>query len=124
MLHRFIIASSLLMLLLGCARGERSSVVGLVKDVSASARPKNLVKVSIHTGAEQPRKEDDALLRSIESAIENEKIGRLVNSGAEPGYIFVTVEVENTADAIASLRSILVKAGVLKGSSFKVIAPG
>jgi segregation and condensation protein A len=56
----------------------------------------------------------------IEDRIEQAHIGRLISSGSNSGYLNVTVEVDNTADSIAKLRTILQNAGALNRSSLKV----
>jgi AMMECR1 domain-containing protein len=104
-----------------CAKGERMPVSDLVKQVAADARTKLRVQVTIRASADEATTADKALLRSLEDAIERQKVGRLVSSGTQPGEMFITVEVENTADAIATLQSILQKAGVRDRASFKVI---
>jgi AMMECR1 domain-containing protein len=104
-----------------CAKSERMPVSDLVKQVAADARTKLRVQVTIRASADEATTADKALLRSLEDAIERQKVGRLVSSGTQPGEMFITVEVENTADAIATLQSILQKAGVRDRASFKVI---
>ena len=69
---------------------------------------------------EQPTPDDLALQKTIEDRIEQAHIGRLVSSGSNAGFFNVTVEVDNSADAITKLRSVLQTAGVLNRSSFKV----
>jgi hypothetical protein len=107
-----------------CAKGERMPVGDLVKQVAAEARTKLQVQVTIRASADEATPADKALLRSLEDAIERQKVGRIVSSGTQPGDLFITVEVENTADAITTLRSILQKAGVRDRASFKVIERG
>jgi len=99
------------------------STADLVKQVAGEARPKMRVEVVIRASADQATPEDQALLRSIEDAVERKNVGRLVSSGTQPGQLFLIVEVENTADATTTLRSILKTAGVRNRSSFKVIQP-
>jgi AMMECR1 domain-containing protein len=123
MSKRWLIAGLSFIALVACAKGERMSTADLVKQVATEARPKLRVQVMIRASADEPTAADRALLRSIEDAIERKNVGRLVSSGAESGTMFVTVEVEKTADAIATLRTILEAAGVRDRSSFKVIQP-
>ena len=122
---RLVVAwlSLTLVLFCACGRRERMSTVDLVKQVTTEARPKLRVQVMIHASADEPTADDQALLRRIEEAIERKNVGRLVSSGSQSGYLFVTVEVENTADATTTLRAILKDAGVHKRSSFKIIQP-
>lgn len=122
MFRRVVCAAAGLALLLACGKGEHSSVAELVKDIATEARTKTKVQVRIHLAADEPTAEDRAMLQSIESAVEKDNIGRLVNSGWEPGYAFVTVEVDKTAEATEKLRAIVLKAGLVKRTSFKVIA--
>jgi hypothetical protein len=133
--HRYVITAmlskrllvawlSFAVLIVGaCSKSERMSTADLVKQVATEARTKLRVQVMIRASADEPTAEDQALLRSIENAIERRNAGRLVSSGTEAGFLFVTIEVENTADATTTLRSILKDAGVLKRSSLKVIQP-
>lgn len=111
-----------LLALLGCAKKERYSVADLAKEVGSETRARAQIKVSIHLAEDQPTAADDAMLRDLEQSVERQNIGRLVTSGSEPGFVFITVEVENTAAAIEKLRAMLLKAGLLKRASFKVAA--
>ena len=119
---RRIAYAAALVVILACGKGEHSSVTDLVKDVASQARTKAKVQVRIHLETDEPTVDDRAMLQSMESAVEKNTIGRVVNSGWEPGYAFVTVEVEKTAEAIEKLRALVVKAGLVKRTSFKVIA--
>jgi len=76
--------------------------------------------VSVKLNGEQPTPDEIVLQKTIEDRIEQAHIGRLVSSGTNAGFINVTVEVANSADGIAKLRSILQTSGVLNRSSFKV----
>jgi predicted TIM-barrel enzyme len=120
--NRILVVLSFL-LVCACAKSERMSTADLVKQVAAEAQPKMRVEVMIRVLADQATPEDQALLRSIEDAVERRNVGRLVSSGTEPGQLFLIVEVENTADATTTLRSILQAAGVRNRSSFKIIQP-
>jgi hypothetical protein len=122
---RFLVAwlSFAVLVVCACSKSERMSTADLVKQVATEVRTKLRVQVMIRASADEPTAADQALLRSIEDAIERRNVGRLVSSGTEAGYLFVTVEVENTADATTTLRSILKDAGVLKRSSLKMIQP-
>ena len=110
-------------LICGCGKSERGSTADLIKQIATEARPKLRVQAMIRASADEPTAEDQALQRSIEEAIERKNVGRLVSSTSESGYLFITVEVENTVDATTKLRAILKDAGVLKRSSFRVIQP-
>ena len=102
-----------LLLLAGCYAKES---VDLVKEVSTELRPK--AKVQINVRSEQ---EDLALRKQLEDRIEQEGIGRLVSSGAGSGQIDVTVEVDNTAEAIPKIRKILLDLGVLPKARYRVL---
>jgi hypothetical protein len=110
----------LILLLVACGKNETSSTVDLVKTIATESRTKPRVEVSVKMTGEQPAPEDLALQKTIEDRIEQAHIGRLISSGSDSGYLNVTVEVDNTADAIAKLRTILQTAGALNRSSFKV----
>ena len=110
----------IVILALGCAKQETAGV-DLLKQVTAEAKEKPRVEVKVKMAGDERTPADDALLRSLESKIEDQHVGRLVSSGYEPGYMTVTVEVDNTADAIATLRKVLLDAGVLKDAGFRVL---
>ena len=114
--------SWLLLLLFGCGRNETSSTVDLVKTIATESRTKPRVDVSVKLGNEQPTPDDLVLQKTIEDRIEQAHIGRLVSSGSDAGFMIITVEAGNSADAITKLRAILQNAGVLDRSSFKVKA--
>ena len=110
----------LLVFVFACGKNETSSTVDLVKTIATESRTKPRVEISVKLGNEQPTPDDLTLQKSIEDRIEQAHIGRLVSSGSNSGFMIITVEVENSADAIAKLRTILQNAGVLTRSSFKV----
>lgn len=106
--------------LFACGKNETSSTVDLVKTIATESRTKPRVEVSVKMNEEQATPDDLALQKTIEDRVEQAHIGRLVSSGSNSGSINITVEVDNTADAIAKLRTILQNAGALNRSSFKV----
>jgi hypothetical protein len=110
-----------LLLLLGCSKGEKAGV-DLIHEVASEVRTKPWVEVSVRLPQDQPAVADIELQRAIEDRIERDHVGRLVSSGFRPGFLYVTVEVEQTAEAIERLRAVLRSAGVLPRSSFRVIA--
>ncbi len=112
--------SVLLLTVLAFACSKSEGTIDLIKTVASEARTKARVQVSIKMSSEQPAPDDLALQKSIEDKIEEAHIGRLVSSGTNAGFMTITVEVENSADGITKLRSILQTAGVLNRSSFKV----
>ena len=101
------------LLLAGCQAKE---AVDLVKDVSTEMRQKARVQVIVRSETE-----DLTLRKALEDRIEQEGIGRVVSSGAGSGQIDVTVEVENTAEAIPKIRKILLELGVLAEANYKVL---
>ncbi|MGZ5492589.1 MAG: hypothetical protein ACXW3E_03460 [Thermoanaerobaculia bacterium] len=103
-----------------CGRGENSSTVDLIKTVATEARTKARVEMSVKMAGDQPASDDLALLKTLEDRVDKARIGRLVSSGTEAGFMNVVVEVDNTADAIAKLRKESQALGVLERSSFKV----
>jgi len=108
----------LVLLLIGCAKSEKPA--DLVRDVASEVRTKPRIEVSVKLDQEEPSPAEIGLQRSIEDRIERENVGRLISSGTRAGYLFITVEVEQTADSIEKLRNVLRSAGVLERSSFKV----
>ncbi len=110
----------LLILTLFACKNETSSTVDLVKTIATESRTRPHIEVSVKLNSEEPTPDDLALQKTIEDRIEQAHIGRLVSSGSNAGFFNVTVEVDNSADAITKLRSVLQTAGVLNRSSFKV----
>jgi len=93
----------------------------LVRDVATEVKDKPRVQLIVKISGEQPTAEELQLRRSLEDQIDNERIGRLISSGAGSGQMDIIVEVDNTADGITQLRKIALDAGVLKQASFKVL---
>ena len=110
----------ILLLLAACSKSGKPAV-DLIHDVASEVRTKPRIEVSIRLNQDQPLPADLELQKSLEDRVERENVGRLVSSGTKPGYIYVTVEVEQTADAIAKLQEILRKDGVMDRASFRVI---
>jgi len=110
----------LLLTILGCGAGERAASQ-LLKEVSAETREKARVQVIVKASAEEPSPEDLVLRKAIEDRVEAQGIGRLISSGAGAGQIDVTIEVDNTAEAIPRVREILRLLEVLPRSSFRVL---
>lgn len=117
-----IVLAAVLGMVMACGKNENAGV-NLIQEVASEVKTKPHVQMSIKMAADQPTPDDEALLRSLETKIDDERIGRLVSSGFEPGYMKVRVEVENTADAITKLRAVAQSAGLLKDVSFKVFEP-
>lgn len=111
-----------LLALTACAKSdEKSAAIDLIDQVATEVREKPWVQMLIRVAGETPTDEELQLQRSIEDAIETERIGRLTASGTQPGYIFVTVEAESSADAIEKLRAIALSKGVIGDTSFRVL---
>ncbi len=108
--------------LVACRKVERSSGVDLAREVATQIRERPRVQLFVKLAGEEATKEELDLRHRIEERIEQQNIGRLISSGSGSGFMDVTVEVENTADAISQLRKVLQSFGLLKRSSFKVIA--
>lgn len=108
------------LILLACGRSEHSSTVDLVKTIAAESKTKPRVEVSVKLASEQPAPDELALQKTLEDRIEQAHIGRLVSSGSNAGFLIITLEVDNSADAITRLRAILQSAGVVDRASFKV----
>jgi hypothetical protein len=111
---------ALALLLAGCGKDDPTT---LVRDIATEVKDKPRVQMIVKIENEQPNDEDLKLRKSLEDRIDNERLGRLVSSGGGSGQIDITVEVDNTADAIAKLRAIALDAGIVRQTSFKVLAP-
>lgn len=111
----------ILLLLIGCAKNEKPAAVDLIHEIANEIRTKPRIAIDVKLSQEQPTPADLDLQRSIEDRIEREHLGRLVSSGSHAGSLFIIVEVDQTADAMEKLRSLLRSAGVLQQSSFRVI---
>ena len=115
--HVLLRDALLLLILVSCGKEK----MDLIHDVAANIKAKPRVEVTVKLNQDEATAADVALQKSLEDAVERQNVGRLVNSGTRPGQIFVTVEVEQTADAIEKLRKILLNAGVLDRANFRVI---
>ena len=111
-----------LIMFVAVACGEKSGTVDLVKTVASEARTKPRVIASIKMNSDQAAASDLALLKSIEDRIEEAHIGRLISSGSNAGFLTLTIEVDNTADAITRLRQVMTASGVSNRASFRVSA--
>ena len=116
-MKRLLVAASLLLV----ACGKQESAADFLKEVTTAARTKSRVQMSVKASSEEPTADDLALRKSIEDRIEQERLGRIISSGAGSGYVDVTVEVDNTAIGIAQLRKIAQEVGVLDKATFKVV---
>ena len=114
------------LLVLGCGGAGREetskAATDLLKEVSTEVREKSLVTINVKASAEEPTPEDLQLRKAIEDAIEQQGIGRLVSASGGSGQMEVTVEVENSAEAIPRLREILRTLEVLPRAGFRTQA--
>jgi hypothetical protein len=108
----------LIVLPLACG-GENPT--NFMKDVAAQVKTHPRVQMSIRLRGEEPTSEELELRRQVEQRIEQDNVGRLISTGAGGGYMDLTVEVDNTADAIEKMRKIALDLEVLRGTSFKVL---
>jgi len=111
----------LIFLLVACSKSERPAI-DLIHEVAANVKTKPRVEVSIKLPQDAALPADLQQQKAIEEHIERENVGRLVNSGTRPASMYITVEVEQTADAIEKLRNVMRSEGVLDRASFRVIA--
>jgi len=112
-----------LMLVLSCGANEPGvqSATEIAREVTTGMRSRARVQVSVKASAEDPAQEDLDLRKRIEDRIEQQNIGRLVSSGGGAGFIDITVEVDNTADAIEKIQEIVRSLDVARETSFKVL---
>jgi hypothetical protein len=111
------------LLVTACAKAEKPAT-DLIHEVASEVSTKPRIEMDVRLPQDQPAPADLALQRSIEDRIEREHVGRLVTSGTGPGFLYITVEVEQTANAIETLRRVARDAGVLERTSFKVKEAG
>jgi hypothetical protein len=108
------------LLVLGC-KGESTE---FVKRTIAETRTKPRVNVQIRLDRpELPTADELEQRRKIESDIEQQNIGAVVDSQAGTGYMGFTIEVDGTTTSIPRIRSLLQNAGVLQRSTIKVVSP-
>ena len=112
-----------LLLVLACGGNEPGvqSATEIAREVTTGMRANARVQVSVKASAEEPTPEDLDLRKRIEDRIEQENIGRLVSAGGGAGFIDITVEVDNTADAIDKIQGVLRSLEVARETSFKVL---
>jgi hypothetical protein len=112
-----------LMLVLSCGANEPGvqSATEIAREVTTGMRSRARVQVSVKASAEDPGQEDLDLRKKIEDRIEQQNIGRLVSSGGGAGFVDITVEVDNTADAIEKIQEIVRSLDVARETSFKVL---
>ena len=114
-----IVLVALLLLLSGCDQKQEAS--DLVRQTIAEARANYFVIIQVRLErAELPSAEDLQLRQQLEERIEREHVGRVVESKAEVGHFDITVEVDNTAEAVPRIRTMLREAGVLDRTQVRV----
>ena len=107
--------------MVACSKTEKPAI-DLIHEVAANVKTKPRVEVSIKLPQDAALPADLQLQKTIEDHIERENVGRLVSSGTRPASLYITVEVDQTADAIEKLRSVMRSEGVLDRASFRVIS--
>jgi len=119
-MHVLLLAAVLILAACG-TKEDSNAAVDLIDQVATEVRERPRVQMLIRIAGETPTAEELQLQRSIEDAIETERIGQLTASGTQPGYIFVTVEADSSADAIEKLRAIALSKEVVGDTSFRVL---
>jgi len=106
----------------GCRNETRSSAADVVKQTVDEARNKAKLNVQIRlAGNDFPTRDELALRRKLESDVEHEHIGTVLDAGSGAGYMDFTVEVDETVTTIPKIRTILNRVGLLNRSTIKVI---
>ncbi|HUP46839.1 MAG TPA: hypothetical protein VM779_15135 [Thermoanaerobaculia bacterium] len=119
-----LLALPFLFALFAACDGEERGVqpvTEVVREITTGIRPKMRVEVSVKASAEEPTAEDIATRKKLEDRIEQENIGRLISSGGGAGYYDVTVEVDDTAEAIPRIQEILRSMELARDAKFKVM---
>lgn len=106
---RTAILVGLAFLIVGC-RNETD----VVKQTISEARRKPKLDVMI-------RAEDLALRKSLEKAIEQDRIGTVLDANSGNGYMKLRVEVDDTVTTIPKIRALLSRQGLLERSTIVVI---
>ncbi len=102
-------------------KGESADVV---KRTIAETRTKPRVNVQIRLDRpELPTADELEQRRKLESDIERQNIGAVLDSQAGTGYMGFTVEVDDTTTSIPRIRILLENAGVLQRSTIKIVSP-
>ncbi len=106
--------------LFGC-KGESTE---FVKRTIAETRTKPRLNVQIRLDRpDLPTADELEQRRKMESDIEQQNIGAVLDSQAGTGYMGFTVEVDDTNTSIPRIRVLLQGAGVLQRSTIKVVTP-
>ena len=106
----------------GCRGETRSSAADVVKQTVDEARRKAKLNVQIRLeGSDFPTHDELALRRKLESDVEHEHIGTVLDAGSGSGYMDLTVEVDETVTTIPKIRAILNRFGLLSRSTIKVV---
>jgi len=94
----------------------------VVKQTVDEARKKAKLNVQIRlTGNDFPTHDELELRSKLESDVEHEHIGTILDAGSGSGYMDITVGVDETVTTIPKIRAILNRAGLLNRSMIKVI---
>lgn len=118
---RVLLPSLIFVLACGGSEPGVQSATEIAREVTTGMRTKARVQVSVKASAEEPTQEDLDLRKKIEDRIEQANIGRLVSAGGGAGFIDITIEVDNTADAIDKIQAIVRSLDVARETSFKVL---
>lgn len=111
-----------ILMLVGIAFGCQQSEV--IKQTIDETRKKPRLNIEIRLeGNDFPTHDELALRRKLESEIERQHIGTVLDAGSGNGSMDFTVEVDETVKSIPRIRAILDGGGVLKRSTIKVVSP-
>lgn len=114
----------LLLTACGCMEAPMttSDADALVRKTIAEAKGTERVQIQVRLERmELPSPEELKVRAEIEKAIEDQRLGRVLEAGAAEGSYDVIVEVDSTAEAVPKIREVLRAKGVLERSIVRVV---
>jgi hypothetical protein len=110
----------ILFVLLSC----KPETTATLKKTIDETRSKPRVTVQIRLDKpDLPTAEELEVRRKLESDIERDHIGSVLETSAGNGYMDFTVEVDDTTTSIPRIRAVLSGAGLLNRSTIKIVSP-
>jgi hypothetical protein len=118
---RALIAVAIALSLFGCRGKESRGVLNAIHQTVDEARARQKIQIDITTEQQDPSPSELQLQQTIEKQIEREHAAHVTDDGSGPGYVRISVEVDDKKTSIEKLRGILRAAGVLNRSTVKIL---